>query len=173
MYGVGKFIVLLIFSRIVLLHHNYTSSQGRIVIRPSLMSNVVSTDFFPLSLFIVFFFSFLKSDHLNILRSEGSEQELEQKLKIVQKLKTMPIAIATAEANEQHYEVPAKFYDLCLGPRKKYSSGYWPTPDTTFLESEIAMLNKYCDLAGTLSSDARPKDAHALAQLQLQSQSPT
>jgi len=89
-------------------------------------------------------------DHLNILRSEGSEQELEQKLKIVKKLKTMPIAIATAEANEQHYEVPAKFYDLCLGPRKKYSSGYWPTPDTTFLESEIAMLNKYCDLAGVV-----------------------
>jgi len=71
-------------------------------------------------------------DHLNILASEGAQEELEKKLTIVQKLKTMPIAIATDEANDQHYEVPAKFYDLCLGPRKKYSSGFWPTKSTTF-----------------------------------------
>jgi cyclopropane-fatty-acyl-phospholipid synthase len=73
---------------------------------------------------------------------------MEQKMAIVKQLKTMPIAIATAEANEQHYEVPAKFYDLCLGPRKKYSSGLWPSKATTFEESEVAMLEKYCDLAG-------------------------
>ena len=90
------------------------------------------------------------SDHLNILRADGVTQELEQKLTIVNKLKTMPIAIATDEANEQHYEVPAKFYDLCLGPRKKYSSGLWLTPETTFEESEIAMLNKYCVHAGVV-----------------------
>jgi hypothetical protein len=87
-------------------------------------------------------------DHLNILASDGAEQELDQKLAIVHKLKTMPIAIATDDANEQHYEVPAKFYDLCLGPRKKYSSGLWPSPSTTFEESEIAMLEKYCVHAG-------------------------
>ena len=88
------------------------------------------------------------SDHLNILASDGAEQELDQKLKTVNKLKTMPIAIATDDANEQHYEVPAKFYDLCLGPRKKYSSGLWPLPTTTFEESEVAMLEKYCEHAG-------------------------
>mmetsp|Transcript_17529 Transcript_17529/g.36037 ORF Transcript_17529/g.36037 Transcript_17529/m.36037 type:complete len:406 (+) Transcript_17529:218-1435(+) len=87
-------------------------------------------------------------DHLNILASESAQLELDQKLKIIHKLKTMPIAIATAEANEQHYEVPAKFYDLCLGPRKKYSSGLWPNPNTTFEESEVAMLEKYCENAG-------------------------
>ncbi|KAL3921492.1 MAG: hypothetical protein SGILL_002721 [Bacillariaceae sp.] len=87
-------------------------------------------------------------DHLNILRGETVEQEMQDKMKIVEKLKNMPIAIKTDEANDQHYEVPAKFYDLCLGPRKKYSSGLWPTPNTTFEESEVAMLNKYCDLAG-------------------------
>ena len=98
---------------------------------------------------IIFSFSPLKhSDHLNILASEGATEELEQKLQIVEKLKTMPIAIATDEANQQHYEVPAKFYDLCLGPRKKYSSGFWPNPRTTFEESEVAMLDKYCALAG-------------------------
>ncbi|KAI2508253.1 Mycolic acid cyclopropane synthetase [Fragilaria crotonensis] len=60
----------------------------------------------------------------------------------------MPIAIETDAANAQHYEVPAKFYDLCLGPCKKYSSGLWPTPTTTFEESEIIMLDLYCQRAG-------------------------
>lgn len=87
-------------------------------------------------------------DHLNILASETAELELDKKLTIINKLKTMPIAIATDDANEQHYEVPAKFYDLCLGPRKKYSSGFWPTSSTTFEESEVAMLQKYCEHAG-------------------------
>ena len=32
-----------------------------------------------------------------------------------------PVAIATADANEQHYEVPSAFFQLCLGPRLKYS----------------------------------------------------
>jgi len=87
-------------------------------------------------------------DHLNILRSDSVEQEMMDKMNIVEKLRNMPIAIKTDKANEQHYEVPAKFYDLCLGPRKKYSSGLWLVPNTTFEESEVAMLNKYCDLAG-------------------------
>jgi cyclopropane-fatty-acyl-phospholipid synthase len=82
------------------------------------------------------------------LASESVEEQLQKKMDMVHKLKTMPIAIATDEANEQHYEVPAAFYDLSLGPRKKYSSGYWPTPETTFEESEIHMLDKYCELAG-------------------------
>jgi cyclopropane-fatty-acyl-phospholipid synthase len=86
-------------------------------------------------------------DHLNLLRAETVEEELQNKMKIITKLKQSPIAIKTEQANEQHYEVPAKFYDLCLGPRKKYSSGLWPTADTSFEESELAMLERYCQLA--------------------------
>ena len=33
-----------------------------------------------------------------------------------------PIALNTAEANAQHYEIPAAFFDLVLGPQRKYSS---------------------------------------------------
>ena len=73
---------------------------------------------------------------------------MESKMAIINQLKTSPtIAIATDEANEQHYEVPAEFYDMCLGPRKKYSSGLWPDKSTTFEESEIAMLDLYCQRA--------------------------
>ena len=88
--------------------------------------------------------------HLLIdLRATDVEDEIETKMKTIEGLKTNPtIAIATDEANEQHYEVPAKFYDLCLGPRKKYSSGLWPDRKTTFEESEEIMLDLYCKRAG-------------------------
>ena len=65
----------------------------------------------------------------------------------VDELKASPIAIKTEAANEQHYEVPTEFFKLCLGPRMKYSSGYWPKPDTTFAESEEAMLALSCERA--------------------------
>jgi cyclopropane-fatty-acyl-phospholipid synthase len=62
-------------------------------------------------------------------------------------LKQSPIAVKTAAANEQHYEVPTEFFQLVLGPRMKYSSGYWPREDTTFAESEEAMLALTCQRA--------------------------
>ena len=65
-------------------------------------------------------------------------------LEHVEGLKTMPIAIATDEANEQHYEVPTKFYQLVLGKHLKYSSGYWPEPGMTIDQSESAMLKLTC-----------------------------
>jgi Mycolic acid cyclopropane synthetase len=85
--------------------------------------------------------------HLHQLGHHNVTSELDTKLAIVTELSNMPIAIATHEANDQHYEVPTAFYDLCLGPAKKYSSGYWPTTTTSFAESEQHMLQLYCDRA--------------------------
>jgi cyclopropane-fatty-acyl-phospholipid synthase len=65
----------------------------------------------------------------------------------IEELKRSPIAIKTEAANEQHYEVPTDFFKLVLGPRMKYSSGYWPREDTTFAESEEAMLALSCERA--------------------------
>ena len=59
-------------------------------------------------------------------------------------LDASPIAINTADANEQHYQVPTEFYLHVLGPRLKYSSGYWASANTTFAESEEAMLELTC-----------------------------
>ena len=50
-----------------------------------------------------------------------------------------PIAVETAAANEQHYEVPAAFYARVLGRHRKYSSGLW-TAASTLDEAEAAML---------------------------------
>lgn len=55
-------------------------------------------------------------------------------------LKTRPLAEHTAAANAQHYEVPTRFFQLCLGPRLKYSSGLYPTGRETLAQAEEAML---------------------------------
>jgi len=57
------------------------------------------------------------------------------------------IAEYTDEANAQHYEVPTEFFRFVLGPRMKYSSGYWPAADTTFEDSEKIMLALTCERA--------------------------
>jgi len=75
------------------------------------------------------------------------ESQKAARLKYIEGLKASPVAIATVEANEQHYEVPTRFYQLCLGKHLKYSSGYWPTDTTTFDESESIMLKMTCERA--------------------------
>lgn len=59
-------------------------------------------------------------------------------------LRSSPIAIEADSANEQHYEVPAEFYQRVLGPRLKYSCGYWPSEETGLSESEDLMLGMTC-----------------------------
>jgi cyclopropane-fatty-acyl-phospholipid synthase len=51
-----------------------------------------------------------------------------------------PIAINTRQANDQHYEVPAEFFALMLGPRRKYSCCYYEHPATTLAEAEERAL---------------------------------
>jgi len=58
------------------------------------------------------------------------------------------VTIETHRANEQHYEVPARFFELVLGARLKYSCGLWEHAATTLNESEEAMLRLTCQRAG-------------------------
>lgn len=51
-----------------------------------------------------------------------------------------PIAEHTDAANSQHYEVPAAFFALCLGSRRKYSCCYYDTPEATLDEAEVSAL---------------------------------
>jgi cyclopropane-fatty-acyl-phospholipid synthase len=58
-----------------------------------------------------------------------------------------PIALVPELANAQHYEVPAKFFQLCLGKHRKYSSCFW-LPDTKTLdEAEANALQLSCEHA--------------------------
>ena len=59
-----------------------------------------------------------------------------------------PIAVGTDAANDQHYEVPAEFFELALGPRLKYSSALYEPGITDLASAEQAMLDLTCRRAG-------------------------
>ncbi len=59
-----------------------------------------------------------------------------------------PVALVPELANEQHYEVPAAFFELALGPRRKYSGCWWPEGVDTLEAAEEAALAATCERAG-------------------------
>src|SRR5450755_1710250 len=62
-------------------------------------------------------------------------------------LRNSPLAIHTDAANAQHYELPPRFFELCLGKRLKYSSCYFLNGDESLDQAEDAMLALYLERA--------------------------
>jgi cyclopropane-fatty-acyl-phospholipid synthase len=88
------------------------------------------------------------------LREEdmGDPEAQQQRLAdFIRRLCTSPVAIETAAANEQHYEVPTEFYTRVLGKHLKYSSCYYPHPGAHPAENldaaEARMLALTCQRA--------------------------
>src|ERR1700722_7320523 len=80
--------------------------------------------------------------------NKGSEAaQKEHLMRLIAELKSSPIAINTAEANEQHYEMPAEFFCKVLGKHLKYSSGFWEDGVTESDTSEQDMLERTCERA--------------------------
>ena len=80
------------------------------------------------------------------LREEGSgtpDERLQRFARMVEALGQSPVAMHPEAANAQHYELPAAFFELCLGPRLKYSSCYYPVGNETLGEAEEAMFSLY------------------------------
>jgi cyclopropane-fatty-acyl-phospholipid synthase len=76
-----------------------------------------------------------------------AEAQMEALQKHIAGLKQSPIAVHTTEANEQHYEVPTAFYLKALGPRLKYSSAWFDSPNDTLKQAEERMLALTCERA--------------------------
>ncbi|HEY8053358.1 MAG TPA: cyclopropane-fatty-acyl-phospholipid synthase family protein [Steroidobacteraceae bacterium] len=84
------------------------------------------------------------------LQEEGAGApriQTERYQRLIEQLRGSPVAIHTDAANAQHYELPADFFQLCLGRRLKYSSGYYPTGTETLDQAEEAMLELYGERA--------------------------
>ena len=62
-------------------------------------------------------------------------------------LRASPVAIHTDAANAQHYELPPRFFELCLGRRLKYSCCLYPRGDESLDEAEELMLRLYGERA--------------------------
>jgi cyclopropane-fatty-acyl-phospholipid synthase len=76
----------------------------------------------------------------------------------VENLRSSPVAIATKDANQQHYEVPAEFFHLVLGKNKKYSSCFW--------EDSCLSLDKAEDRSLQITMDrAELKDGMSILEL--------
>ena len=86
------------------------------------------------------------------------EQRQAKVMQHVRELRASPIAIATDEANEQHYELPTVFFERVLGKHMKYSSGYWDEGVTDIDVSEARMLGITCERAGL-------EDGHRILEL--------
>ena len=76
---------------------------------------------------------------------EACQQRLSE---LVERLNESAVAIDVDKANEQHYELPPRFFELVLGERLKYSSGLWADGVSTLSQSEEAMLQLYEERAG-------------------------
>ncbi|MEC9373678.1 MAG: class I SAM-dependent methyltransferase, partial [Planctomycetota bacterium] len=88
------------------------------------------------------------ADRLARERAGGIEAMQARKRAFVESLRRSPVAIETAAANEQHYELPPAFFEAFLGPRLKYSSAYWDADTRSLAEAEERMLGMCCARAG-------------------------
>ncbi len=82
----------------------------------------------------------LLQSRLEDIRADDNEFADSTQCAFVKMMRSSPIALVPELANEQHYEVPAAFFDLALGVHRKYSCCYWPEGVTTLDEAEQAAL---------------------------------
>jgi cyclopropane-fatty-acyl-phospholipid synthase len=68
--------------------------------------------------------------------------------RFVRAMDASPIALVPDLANAQHYEVPAEFFGLVLGPHRKYSSACWTGDTPDLAAAEAAALAATCERAG-------------------------
>ena len=81
---------------------------------------------------------------------EAQQQHL---MKLIARLKHSPVAINTADANQQHYELPSGFFERVLGKQLKYSSCYYNHPGETLDQAETNMLSLTAERAGLKDGD--------------------
>ncbi|MCL4120761.1 UNVERIFIED_CONTAM: hypothetical protein GTU68_040224 [Idotea baltica] len=75
---------------------------------------------------------------------EAQQQRL---MSFIELARQSPIALLPEKANEQHYEVPASFFQMSLGTRRKYSCCYWPAGTDSLDDAETAALQVTCQRA--------------------------
>jgi cyclopropane-fatty-acyl-phospholipid synthase len=68
----------------------------------------------------------LCTQRLAEISADDAEQAAQLTEQFVQHMRSAEIAPLPRLANEQHYEVPADFFQHVLGPHRKYSSAWWP-----------------------------------------------
>ena len=89
----------------------------------------------------------LVKSRLREISADDCEQVALNKQKFIDMMDSSEIAIMTDAANEQHYEIPAVFYEQVLGKHRKYSACYWGDNVTHLDAAEEESLRIYCERA--------------------------
>ena len=66
----------------------------------------------------------------------------------IEEMRRLPIAVHADAANNQHYEVPSRFFELVLGQRRKYSCCHYSEATTSLDQAELAALAATAENAG-------------------------
>lgn len=82
----------------------------------------------------------LLRDRLKLETKASREEQLDLLYSFIALMRAGPVAVAADTANEQHYELPADLFQTFMGPRLKYSSGFWPEASTSLAGAEETML---------------------------------
>lgn len=89
----------------------------------------------------------LSKTRLDEISAANCESAIKIETDFITAMNQSPIALVPELANAQHYEVPAKFFQLCLGKHRKYSSCFWLPETKTLDEAEANALQLTCEHA--------------------------
>jgi cyclopropane-fatty-acyl-phospholipid synthase len=90
----------------------------------------------------------LLRERLVELRADDAQAEQALTQAFVAAMRDAPVALLPEKANEQHYEVPAAFFERVLGPHRKYSCCWWGDGVADLAQAEAAALRLSCERAG-------------------------
>lgn len=89
----------------------------------------------------------LLRQRLNGLHPDDCEAVAHRTQEFVRMMDGSPVALLPEKANEQHYEVPAAFFQQVLGPHAKYSCCYWGDEVRHLAGAEQRALEITCERA--------------------------
>jgi cyclopropane-fatty-acyl-phospholipid synthase len=94
-------------------------------------------------------------------RTLAAEVRRQLVAQFIDQLRDNPLAVNTDRANEQHYEVPADFFRLVLGPHMKYSCCLWPDPSESKARQSPAASppTASADEGAALSAPCSPEES--------------
>ena len=86
----------------------------------------------------------LLRQRLEEINAGDLELRTDREQAFVELMRAGPVAEVPELANEQHYEVPAAFFETVLGNQRKYSCAYWPEDVENLDEAEHRALEQTC-----------------------------
>lgn len=90
-----------------------------------------------------------KLSEQRLLEISANDCETNTKLlhDFIKRMDLSHIALVPELANDQHYEIPAAFFEYCLGKHRKYSSCFWLDDTKNLDEAEENALRLSCEHA--------------------------